>query len=181
MPFEYRGRTGVACQKCKQVVLMSGTNFRSEATKGVPNPLLTTTGRIIIKPVLKSHLSRPMCTMRAIACCAAALLLPASSAGLSTKVALWRVSETAQQAPVTTQLRREIALVQATRLRGGTTRPPKLSRSHEMYGPRSSDALALESAGWRQQAEPLAASNPLLEDGTSGPSKPRHYQNLKTQ
>ena len=39
MPFEYRGRTGVACQKCKQVVLMSGTNFRSEATKGVPNPL----------------------------------------------------------------------------------------------------------------------------------------------
>ena len=79
--------------------------------------------------------------MRAIACCAAALLLPASSAGLSTKLALWRVSETAQQAPVTTQLRREIALVQATRLRGGTTRPPKLSRSHEMYAPRASDAL----------------------------------------
>ena len=111
-----------------------------------------------------------MCTMRAIACCAAALLLPASSAGLSTKVALWRVSETAQQAPVTTQLRREIALVQATRLRGGTTRPPKLSRSHEMYGSRSSGALALEPAGFRQQAEPLAASYQLLEDGTSRPS-----------
>ena len=108
--------------------------------------------------------------MRAIACCAAALLLPASSAGLSTKIALWRVSETAQQAPVTTQLCREIPLVLATRSRGGTTRPPKLSRSHEMYGPRASDALALESAGWRQQAEPLAVSNPLLEDGTSGPS-----------
>ena len=119
--------------------------------------------------LLRAHTKS--CVMRAIACCAAALLLPASSAGLSTKLALWRVSETAQQAPVTTQLRREIALVQATRLRGGTTRPPKLSRSHEMYGPRASDALALKSAGWRQQAEPLAASNPLLEDGTSGPSK----------